>query len=229
MRIQFHIRGVNITSRTCNTLGESLERLQRLIPISAAAIVLEHRWDSAPTFRAFVLLAVPGPDIHAEARENTLAVAWFRVIAALRRQIQRRKARELSRITATGQRPIFAAAWSREGISTLISLKTIKRIAILVVGSTVLAIGAALLVLPGPAFVVIPLGLAILAMEFVWARRWLRKARNLLPNPKGAGDFTSFVARHTRNFLDWASVGPDEDTKRQTERKEKHETQKQNE
>jgi tellurite resistance protein TerC len=45
----------------------------------------------------------------------------------------------------------------------------------------VLAIGIALIVLPGPAFIVIPLGLAILAVEFAWARRWLKKARELLP------------------------------------------------
>jgi tellurite resistance protein TerC len=45
------------------------------------------------------------------------------------------------------------------------------------VGGTVLAIGVALLVLPGPALVVIPLGLAILSVEFAWARRWLRKVK----------------------------------------------------
>jgi tellurite resistance protein TerC len=39
---------------------------------------------------------------------------------------------------------------------------------------TVLLIGVALLVLPGPAFVVIPIGLAILATEYAWARQWLR-------------------------------------------------------
>ncbi len=42
---------------------------------------------------------------------------------------------------------------------------------------TVLLIGIALLVLPGPAFIVIPIGLAILATEFVWARRWLHFIR----------------------------------------------------
>ena len=57
----------------------------------------------------------------------------------------------------------------------------IKRIAVTMVGGTVLAIGLALIVLPGPAFVVIPAGLAILAVEFAWARRWLRSARALLP------------------------------------------------
>jgi tellurite resistance protein TerC len=46
-----------------------------------------------------------------------------------------------------------------------------------IVGGTVLAIGVALIVLPGPAFVVIPLGLAILSAEFAWARHWLRKVK----------------------------------------------------
>jgi tellurite resistance protein TerC len=42
---------------------------------------------------------------------------------------------------------------------------------------TVLLIGVALLVLPGPAFIVIPVGLAILATEFAWARHWLKIVR----------------------------------------------------
>jgi len=53
-------------------------------------------------------------------------------------------------------------------------LKFARRIVILIVGMTVLLIGIAMLVLPGPAVVVIPIGLAILATEYAWARRWLR-------------------------------------------------------
>ncbi len=52
-----------------------------------------------------------------------------------------------------------------------------RRIAVVLVGGTVLLVGFALIVLPGPAFVVIPLGLAILGLEFAWARRWLRKVK----------------------------------------------------
>lgn len=62
--------------------------------------------------------------------------------------------------------------------STLyMSYKVARRIVIAVIGITVLLIGIALLVLPGPAFVVIPTGLAILGLEFAWARRWLIKVR----------------------------------------------------
>ena len=57
--------------------------------------------------------------------------------------------------------------------------KGIRRIIIGVIGGTVLLIGVALIVLPGPAIVVIPVGLAILATEFAWARRYLQKARDV--------------------------------------------------
>jgi Putative transmembrane protein (PGPGW) len=57
------------------------------------------------------------------------------------------------------------------------SARTARRIIVAVVGATVVLIGVALLVLPGPAMVVIPIGLAILSLEFAWARRWLRGLR----------------------------------------------------
>ena len=53
-----------------------------------------------------------------------------------------------------------------------------RRLIVLVVGGTLLLIGLALIVLPGPAFVVIPIGLAILAMEFVWARKLLSRIKD---------------------------------------------------
>jgi uncharacterized protein (TIGR02611 family) len=50
------------------------------------------------------------------------------------------------------------------------------RWAFVLLGLAVLAVGIAMLALPGPAFVVIPIGLAILSLEFVWAERLLEKA-----------------------------------------------------
>ena len=55
--------------------------------------------------------------------------------------------------------------------------KTARRVVIAVVGSTVVLIGIAMIVLPGPAIVVIPAGLAILAIEFAWAARLLKKVK----------------------------------------------------
>jgi uncharacterized protein (TIGR02611 family) len=60
------------------------------------------------------------------------------------------------------------------------ALMKIKRIIVGIVGTTVLIIGILLLVLPGPAFIVIPLGLGILATEFVWARGLLKKVKDKL-------------------------------------------------
>jgi len=55
--------------------------------------------------------------------------------------------------------------------------KQMRRVVILLVGCSVILVGLVMIVLPGPAFLVIPAGLAILATEFVWARRLLRKLK----------------------------------------------------
>ena len=60
---------------------------------------------------------------------------------------------------------------------TTTSLRFARKVAVAVIGASVLTFGIALIVLPGPAFIVIPLGLAILATEFLWARRLLRRVR----------------------------------------------------
>jgi tellurite resistance protein TerC/cation:H+ antiporter len=52
---------------------------------------------------------------------------------------------------------------------------TIRKLLYTVIGVTVLAIGILMIVTPGPAFLVIPLGLAILASEYAWARRIIRR------------------------------------------------------
>lgn len=57
------------------------------------------------------------------------------------------------------------------------TLKKVRRIIVGIVGFTILVIGILLIVLPGPAFLVIPLGLGILATEFLWAKRLLKKVK----------------------------------------------------
>lgn len=64
-------------------------------------------------------------------------------------------------------------------------MRFVRRLVVGVIGGTVVLIGVAMIVLPGPAVIVIPAGLAILATEFVWARRLLKrvkdKAKALVP------------------------------------------------
>ncbi|MGH0030959.1 MAG: PGPGW domain-containing protein [Myxococcota bacterium] len=57
------------------------------------------------------------------------------------------------------------------------TLRVARRLVVALVGATLLLVGVALLVLPGPGMLVIGIGLAALSTEFVWARRWLRRIR----------------------------------------------------
>lgn len=52
-----------------------------------------------------------------------------------------------------------------------------RRVVVLVVGGTVVLFGVLLLVMPGPGILLILGGLGILAVEFAWARRLLRRVR----------------------------------------------------
>jgi tellurite resistance protein TerC len=71
----------------------------------------------------------------------------------------------------TEQQPMF--------IKTLtMTYKLARRIVIATIGATVLLLGVAMIFLPGPAFVVIPAGLAILSLEFAWAKHWLTKLKD---------------------------------------------------
>lgn len=63
-----------------------------------------------------------------------------------------------------------------------ITYKAARRIVVGIVGATVLLIGIVMLVTPGPALVVIPVGLAILSLEFAWARAWLKRLRESISN-----------------------------------------------
>ncbi|MBI4654727.1 MAG: PGPGW domain-containing protein [Nitrospirae bacterium] len=58
------------------------------------------------------------------------------------------------------------------------TLQQAKRLIKIVIGFTILLIGIAMTVLPGPAIVVIPIALAILGTEFVWARRLYKRFKD---------------------------------------------------
>ena len=65
-----------------------------------------------------------------------------------------------------------------------LTYKAARRIVIGIVGLTVLAIGVVMLVTPGPALIVIPVALAILSIEFTWARSWLKRLRETVSKQK---------------------------------------------
>ncbi len=67
------------------------------------------------------------------------------------------------------------------------ALRHLRRMAVAVIGLTILGIGIAMIVLPGPATVVIPVGLGVLAVEFAWARRMLERLKNGANHVLGRG------------------------------------------
>jgi tellurite resistance protein TerC len=80
-------------------------------------------------------------------------------------------------------------AWLRRHIT----YRWARRIVVAVIGGTIVALGIAMIVLPGPAVVVVPIGLGVLGLEFAWARHWLRKLRAT------ASDVVSRVRRKPRD------------------------------
>lgn len=79
-----------------------------------------------------------------------------------------------------------------------VTYKAARITVIAVVGATVLLVGVVMLVTPGPGLVVIPLGLAILSLEFAWARNWLRQVRERISkrgSAARAGNVETTVSR----------------------------------
>lgn len=74
-----------------------------------------------------------------------------------------------------------------------------RKLVIAVTGGTVLLIGIAMIALPGPAVVVIPAGLAILATEFLWARRMLQKGKSAVTHARRKIVWPSFWRRKPRS------------------------------
>jgi uncharacterized protein (TIGR02611 family) len=60
-----------------------------------------------------------------------------------------------------------------------------RKIVVGVIGGTIVLIGIVLLLTPGPASVVIPIGLLILATEFAWARYALQRGKRMVRRARG--------------------------------------------
>jgi hypothetical protein len=64
------------------------------------------------------------------------------------------------------------------------------------IGGTVLLVGIAFLVLPGPGLPIVAAGLAILATEFLWARRAMRKAKGAAARVRRKSGLKDWLQRH---------------------------------
>lgn len=78
--------------------------------------------------------------------------------------------------------------------------RTVRRLIVFILGMSVMMVGFIMLVTPGPGLIVIPLGLAILATEFVWAKCILHALKERLVN-SGGDDKSTRLHR----FVAWLS------------------------
>ena len=61
---------------------------------------------------------------------------------------------------------------------SLTTVEQVRRIFRIVAGFTLLLVGVVMIVTPGPGWLVILLGLGLLAAEFVWARRLMERIKH---------------------------------------------------
>lgn len=70
-----------------------------------------------------------------------------------------------------------------------------KKFFVGLVGGTLLVVGLALLVLPGPGLPILAAGVAVLATEFLWARRVFRRARGAVAKARRKSGFAAWLRR----------------------------------
>jgi tellurite resistance protein TerC len=69
--------------------------------------------------------------------------------------------------------------------------KQIRKLVVFLIGISIVLIGCVLFFTPGPAIIVIPVGLAVLATEFIWAKKLLKKFK----------ETTSSIAQSTKDAI----------------------------
>ena len=82
----------------------------------------------------------------------------------------------------------------------------VTKVVVTLVGTAVTVVGIITLVTPGPAVVIIPLGLAILATEWHWARRLLGWVRDKFQAAQARSAATDPAVRRRRRILSTTAV-----------------------
>jgi len=112
MKATLRYIGLNAHATWQNLVLEQLHRLKSLTDIESAEVMLEQQRDSAPAFRARMLLVVPGPDFHAEAMDHTLAAALHKAVEDLARQIRARQTKRRVKNKCKLQLGTISRHWS---------------------------------------------------------------------------------------------------------------------
>jgi len=112
MKTRFHFLGLNASQRTRALFEPRLAQLQSQVSVDSAVVVVDRSRNGGAAFAVRVHLAVPGPDIHAEACDHTLQAAWRKVCNKLEKQIEHRKTKQASRLKSNRQ-DLARTRWSK--------------------------------------------------------------------------------------------------------------------
>jgi ribosome-associated translation inhibitor RaiA len=93
MTLQFHFRGLKDGASLRRQLEASLDELNGPIALTSAEVALHHQREVTPPYQAVATLRVPGPDLHAAARDHSWPAAWQKVVTRLREQMEERQSR----------------------------------------------------------------------------------------------------------------------------------------
>ena len=117
MKTTLRCFGLDAHATWQNLVMEQLRWLKSLTDIESVEVIMEQQRDSSPAYRARVLLVVPGPDIHAEAKDYTMAAALHKAVEDLARQIRARRTKRVERHksrlqlkTISNRRPVIFAS-----------------------------------------------------------------------------------------------------------------------
>jgi ribosome-associated translation inhibitor RaiA len=97
MKLDFRLRGWKRNAQIRQFVERQLDRLPSLGFVSNAQVVLVHERNATPAWTARAHLAIPGPDLRAEARDHTFEAAWRKVMDILNEQVSRRLGRRRHR------------------------------------------------------------------------------------------------------------------------------------
>ena len=75
-------------------------------------------------------------------------------------------------------------------------MQKLKKLSITIIGGLLLLLGLIMIVLPGPAILIIPLALTILALEYQWAKHYLKISQRMLS--QGGRRMDAFIRKLKR-------------------------------
>jgi ribosomal subunit interface protein len=105
MKLTIHHLHITASHTLDSLVEDRLIALAELNRIDDAEVVLEHQSEKSPAFRAEVHIAVPGPDLSAEAVDHTAANAFRRAVAQIESKLRERAFRRGRRLVGHRKHP----------------------------------------------------------------------------------------------------------------------------